>query len=537
MVVRMKHRGPDGSGTWISDDGKMGLGHNRLAVIDTSPSGAQPMHYLDRYVITYNGEIYNYSQLREECKKAGIGFTSTSDTEVILALYHQKGEMFLQELDGMFAFAIYDKVNGELFCARDRYGEKPFYYHEDYHSFHFASELKALWAGGVKREISEEGIYHFLANDAVDESAPFYKGIKTIPPGHFIKIKFEQNQLAIRVKPYHQVDSVSTSAWDADHLRGLIYKAVQSRLVSDVGYALTMSGGVDSAINVFVTSQIDKDLQTYGLVYPGKPYNEADQQDLLHTRLKTRHTQFPYHEFVSEDDFIAMVHHHEWPIIHQSMFAQNFLYKRVNEHGHKVLLEGQGADEIFGGYFYMQRAYIRILWESGRKINAAYHFLHWLQSRLLTGNVFDGSGADGLHPDFLHAFRNKINPPKETSDFVNGRLTTLLRYADLNAMMYGLEVRMPFLHSGLVDYALHLEDDIKFKKGIKKWPLRTAFDGDVPKQVLWQRQKIGFMTHLKIDTLQKLSNHIDNGDVYFDLKVKLTPKMEFKKQVLKVLLS
>lgn len=537
MVVSMKHRGPDGSGTWISDDGKLGLGHNRLAVIDTAPSGAQPMHYLDRYVITYNGEIYNYGQLREECKKAGIGFTSTSDTEVILALYHQKGEVFLQDLDGMFAFAIYDKVNSELFCARDRYGEKPFCYHADFQSFHFASELKALWVAGVKKEISEEGIYHFLANDAVDESAPFYKDIKTIPPGHFIKINFEQNQLAIRVKSYYDINAASTSIWDGDHLRGLIQKAVQSRLVSDVGYALTMSGGVDSAINVFAASQVEKDPQTYGLIYPGKPYNEADQQDLLHTRLKTRHTQFPYHEFVSEDDFIATVRHHEWPIIHQSMFAQNFLYKRVREHGHKVLLEGQGADEIFGGYFYMQRAYIKTLWESGRKVNAGYHFFHWLQSRLLSDGMFESSIAEGLHPDFVHAFKDQIHKPAEISDFTNGRLVTLLRYADINAMMYGLEVRMPFLESSLVDYALHLENDIKFKKGIKKWPLRSAFDGDIPRQVLWQRQKIGFMTQIKIDPLKKPSNNKGNGDVYFDLKVKLTPKMEFKKHVLKVLLS
>ena len=168
MTDILQHRGPDGEGHWKSDDGNTGLANRRLAVIDLSPAGQQPMNYIDRYTITFNGEIYNYLELKEECIKKGYSFASKTDTEVLMALYDWKQEKMLELLDGMFAFALYDRKEKKLFIARDRFGEKPFFYsYEQGHSFLFASEMKALWAAGIKKEIDHRMLYNFMVTHCI----------------------------------------------------------------------------------------------------------------------------------------------------------------------------------------------------------------------------------------------------------------------------------------------------------------------------------------------------------------------------------
>ena len=190
MTDAIAHRGPDGEGFWISPKMSAGLGHRRLAIIDLSDSASQPMHYLDRYSIVLNGEIYNYVELKKELQKAGYHFSNNSDTEVILAAYDFYKEGCLQYLDGMFAFAIWDEVEQLLFAARDRFGEKPFYYHRNNEKFLFASEMKALWCAGVPKQIENKMLLNYIAlgqvQNASDKSQTFYSNIYALPPSHFL---------------------------------------------------------------------------------------------------------------------------------------------------------------------------------------------------------------------------------------------------------------------------------------------------------------------------------------------------------------
>src|ERR1051325_2476640 len=194
MTDVLKHRGPNGDGHWISEKQNIGLGQRRLSIIDLSENASQPMHYLDRYTLIYNGEIYNYIELKDALLKQGYQFQTQSDTEVILALYDLKKEKCLNELDGMFAFALWDDKEQTLFCTRDRFGEKPFYYHYiPGKYFSFASEMKALFAIGIEKRINNNMLFNYLTNgnkyNPFDKSETFYEGIKQLEPAHYLVIK------------------------------------------------------------------------------------------------------------------------------------------------------------------------------------------------------------------------------------------------------------------------------------------------------------------------------------------------------------
>ena len=203
MTDVLQHRGPDGEGLWIDEHQNVALGHRRLAVIDLSPAGAQPMHYADRYVIVHNGEIYNYPELKATLTKNGYRFQSQSDTEIIVAAYDFWKADCLQQLDGMFAFAIWDRKNKQLFAARDRFGEKPFYYFYDGEQFLFASEMKALWAAGIRKDWNHLMLLNYLANghtqNAVDASLTFYNEIFSLPPGHYATYDLRRRELFVQL--------------------------------------------------------------------------------------------------------------------------------------------------------------------------------------------------------------------------------------------------------------------------------------------------------------------------------------------------
>lgn len=190
MTDTISHRGPDGEGIWVSQNGSVGLGHRRLSIIDLSTSANQPMHYLDRYTIVFNGEIYNYIEIKEELKAKGYKFQTSSDTEVLMALFDLKKEKCLDEVDGMFAFVIWDSVEQKIFAARDRFGEKPFYYSVNNGRMTFASEMKALWKAGVPKVVDNEMVYNFLEHNLIhhliDVSRTFYTNIFKLKASHYL---------------------------------------------------------------------------------------------------------------------------------------------------------------------------------------------------------------------------------------------------------------------------------------------------------------------------------------------------------------
>ena len=261
MTKSIQHRGPDGDGHWIDPTGHIALGHRRLSIIDLSEKGKQPMHYKNRYTITFNGEIYNYLEIKDDLEDKGYSFISDSDTEVLLALYDQKKEDCLHDLDGMFAFAIWDAVEEVLFCARDRFGEKPFHYavHED--AVYFASEMKALWAAGVPKRIDEEMQSYFNLTLSTQKSSnlqlTYYHGIHRLVHSHWMKIDIQGN---IQIQKYYDINwkeqNKDISFEDAcSEFNRLFQLGLTRRFRADVPIGTSLSGGLDSSSIVCNLSQ------------------------------------------------------------------------------------------------------------------------------------------------------------------------------------------------------------------------------------------------------------------------------------------
>jgi len=253
MTRAIAHRGPDGEGLWGNEKGTVLFGHRRLAIIDLSNAAVQPMHYLSRYTIVHNGEIYNYIELRELLEDKGYQFNSRSDTEVILAAYDLWKEDCLKYFDGMFAFAIWDEKEQQFFAARDRFGEKPFYYYENERYLFFASEMKALWAIGVEKIIEEKMLLNYLAlghvQNSADKEQTFFKDVFSLPPAHFFQ--YQPHAQKLIVKKYWRVDKeirIDITAADAiEKFNHLFTESVNKRLRSDVAVGTSLSGGLDSS--------------------------------------------------------------------------------------------------------------------------------------------------------------------------------------------------------------------------------------------------------------------------------------------------
>ncbi|HUP11820.1 MAG TPA: asparagine synthase (glutamine-hydrolyzing), partial [Niastella sp.] len=253
MTGALAHLGPDGAAHWINNSSTTGFGHRRLAIIDLSPTGAQPMHYLNRYTIIHNGEIYNYLEIKETLLKKGYAFSSTSDTEVIMAAYDCYKTDCLQYFDGMFALAIWDEQEQTLFAARDRFGEKPFYYYFDGEQFVFASEMKALWAIGIDKQCNEKMYFNYFTlgytqNPANGEET-FYNNINKLPARSFILYYFPDRRITRSLYWNIDVDYVDesiTAQQATGQFNQLFHQSVQRRLRSDVPIGTSLSGGLDS---------------------------------------------------------------------------------------------------------------------------------------------------------------------------------------------------------------------------------------------------------------------------------------------------
>ncbi len=254
MSAAIAHRGPDGAGFRLYNNGSAALAHRRLAIIDLSQAAAQPMEYLQRYHIVHNGEIYNYKELKHTLQQKGYQFTSQSDTEVILAAFDCYGHQCLQYFDGMFAFAIWDTKEQQLFAARDRFGEKPFFYYKDDQQFLFASEMKALWAAGIEKQVDESMLYNYLTLGYIQHPATpvrsFYKNISQLPARHYMVFDLPSQLLSLHhywdIDARHTDHSI-TEEKAVDRFRELFTQSVSNRLRSDVPVGTSLSGGLDSS--------------------------------------------------------------------------------------------------------------------------------------------------------------------------------------------------------------------------------------------------------------------------------------------------
>jgi len=538
MTGAIAHRGPDGEAVWINPSGHAVLGHRRLSVIDLSEIAAQPMHFERRYTIIHNGEIYNYIELKESLRQKGYAFKTTSDTEVILAAYDCYKSDCLQYLDGMFAFAIWDENEKKLFAARDRFGEKPFYYHfnASENVLYFASELKALWAAGLSRITDEAMLLNYLAlgntSHPSDSEKTYYKNFKRLPASHLLEFSpLSENSFPI-VKAYWQLHKdTQTSIGEEEAIgrfRDLFDRSVSNCLRADVSIGTSLSGGLDSSSVVSTIHRKRSPGSHYHQQSFTASFPEFEKDESKYSSLVAQ--QFGLQEYRSHpdatgfnNDLQKLILHHEEPISSASVYAQYKVYELARQQKVKVLLDGQGADEILAGYPKYTHWYLQELIAAGRfnqfreekrkfeqhKIPFAWGLRNYiaaimpgqtsLQLEKRAGKKVFSNGM--IHRDYLHSHFDKqvLHKPvvRNLNDLLyydtrESGLEALLRYADKNSMAHGCEVRLPFLQHELVQYIFSLPASFKINNGYTKWILRKAMEKELPGQITWRTDKTGF---------------------------------------------
>lgn len=529
-VKMLQHRGPEGEGFYSDLHVPLALGHRRLCIIDCSQAAAQPMRYKDRYVIVHNGELYNYVELKELLLQKGYAFLTRSDTEVIVAAYACWGKECLQQFDGAFAFAIWDEAEKMLFAARDRLGEKPFFYHFSESSFAFASEIKALWAAGIGKQVNESMLYNYLTlgytTNPFQPNETFYQGVQQLPPATTLTYKAGNKELLI--ERYWQValeEKEQPAAAIIDHFRALLTTSVRRRLRSDVPVGISLSGGLDSStIAVLCATQAANNYTPYCFTasFPGFEKDETAQAAKLAAQLGRKHFAVP----VGVNDLLRnmeqVARHQEAPVQSASVLAQWQVYEAAKAAGITVLLDGQGADELLAGYhkyyhWYWQELYAKKQLTSSGELQAAKqrgvqeafgfynktaallpHFTALLWQRK---KAEDAARQKNLHPQFVHTNKQAfayalpaqltLNGVLHYNTFTNG-LEELLRYADRNSMAHAVEVRLPFLYHELVQFLFTLPPSFKIRYGRTKWLLRETMKDLLPQELVWGNDKVGF---------------------------------------------
>ena len=543
MTDRLVHRGPDGEGIWFDKDRKIGLGHRRLAIIDLSDAAAQPMSFADRYTITYNGEIYNFIELKKLLVQNGYTFKTSSDTEILLAMFHWKGVEMLNYLDGMFAFAIWDNESSKLFCARDRFGEKPFYYCITENGFYFASEMKALFAVGISTEVNKLMLTNYLLNDLVihptDNSQTFYSKVKKLNKASFIEVALNG---VSQQKPYYNIKSnlIEISPENAkNRVFELLNESVKRRLRSDVQVGSSISGGLDSAIiaklikdNLYETKST-YDLVTYSARFNEPGFSEDEFLDCILDDLKVKNYGVYPNEKLIYNEIQQIFYHQEEPFLATSILNQWDVMRLAKNNNTTVLLDGQGADELLAGYGWYRKIHLLELAKTNKK---SYHdelsgriangfskekldFIDWMKINLNVGinaaakirhyskqkwglsfisknavwhNVLNPSYCNikSLGLPIVPAYPLQLNAVLAV-DF-SYVLEPILRYADRNAMAHSREVRMPYLSHDFVDFCFSLDPSFKIKHGWKKFILRKAIESKIPDKITWRRDKMGY---------------------------------------------
>ena len=532
MTDTLAHRGPDGQGLWQNESGTVLLGHRRLSVIDLSDAGQQPMHYLNRYTIIHNGEVYNYIELRDTLEKKGYRFSSETDTEVIAAAYDHCKEDCLQQFDGMFAFVIWDEQEKKLFAARDRFGEKPFFYFMDRENFIFSSEIKGLWAAGIHKTVNRNMLFNYLTigytdNPAIPEET-FYEDIYKLPAATFLVLDTGSNELI--TEKYWQVDpEIQIENPDTENItvqfEELLHQSVKRRLRSDVPLGTSLSGGLDSSSIVASISGNRNNLalyQSFSAIFPGFEKNEEEYIDIINQAFSWKGIKTTTDETRIPELILKVARHLDEPFGSASNIAQYIVYESAKKNGYTVLLDGQGADEVLGGYtkyykWYWQELFRnRHLYRSGelraaRQNNITEPFTY----KNIIAALFPGLASvileqrylmkaiqhPGLSQEFVkqqsrEAYFDKpviatLNGALYYNTFIHG-LEELLRYADRNSMAHGVEVRLPFLSHQLVEFLFSLPSSYKIRDGYTKWILRKGMDKQVPASICWRKEKVGF---------------------------------------------
>lgn len=518
MKDKLRHRGPDDEGEYF--DGPLGLGHLRLSIIDLTDAGHQPMSTDDgRYQMIFNGEIYNYLELREELQAKGVVFHTDTDGEVLLQAYVNWGIECLDKLNGMFAFVIYDRRDKSLFCVRDRYGIKPFYYSQSRDYFAFASEIPSLLCALSGKPVADDlSIFEYFVFNRSDQSErTFFQDVKKLQHGHYILIK--DGKVEIR-RWYNLKDKISPLELTGDDWLELFEASLKMRLRADVPIGVCLSGGLDSS--AIVATLVKKfglnEMHTFSAVYGANVIgDESPFIDTMRPMLTNMHFITPDSQTLY-DDMEQFVAAQGEPVQTTSPYAQFKVMEKARENV-VVTLDGQGADESLAGYHYFFGSYFKDL------------LRHWnlpTLSREMMSYMTTHRSVLGLKTliYFLLPQKSQISAQIRRKPYLNSgfvernrvastiagdlyggetlgealinhfefKLEHLLKWEDRNSMHYSLEARVPFLDHRLVEATLGLSADRIINKGTTKIILRESMNGILPEKIRQRRDKIGFMT-------------------------------------------
>lgn len=540
MTDALFHRGPDDRGVYISKN--VALGFRRLSIIDLTPTGHQPMSNEDATVWgVFNGEVYNFPELRTLLETRGHIFKGRSDSEVIIHAYEEYGEECVKRFNGMFAIALWDEKKQKLFCARDRAGEKPFFYYIDNEKFIFASEIKSILAdSGVRRSIDFNALNSYLSYMYIPEPYSIFQGIKKLPPAHSLVY----SDRAIKISEYWRVPykdlPARPEAEYAEELKGLLSDAVRIRLVSDVPLGIFLSGGIDSSSIVSLASGMSAErIKTFAVSGGSGLFNELPYARIVAKECNTDHYEFEVRPESVESLLPKLIRFIDEPFADSSIIPTYYVSKMARQKV-TVALSGEGADELFAGYPWHVK---NIKVDQLRKIIPSYNirrllksffsmavprkehdsaWKRWLQ-KLSIANDYSllpfGEDYESINTLFDADLKGRVlnvsaHSKKPRELFVkdaylgNGSKNVLERalYADLKTYLPGdllvkndrmsmansLETRAPFLDHRIIEFAANIPPSLKIKHGISKYILRRSMNNLVPRQILERKDKRGF---------------------------------------------
>jgi asparagine synthase (glutamine-hydrolysing) len=562
------HRGPDGRGAWVSPAGEAGFVHRRLAIIDLTEAAAQPMSAPSGATIAFNGEIYNHVELREQFAAAGRTFRSRSDTECILAAYEAHGEDCLRDLRGMFAFAIWDERKKRLFCARDRFGIKPFYYAVVDGILYFASEAKALLPFLPDIGTDADALAQYLIFQYTIGEQTLFKGIRQLLPGHALKVENGELSVWRYWDVRYDIDFEHSPRYFQNRLVELVEESLSLHLRSDVPVGAYVSGGIDSSLMAILAGRtgVSANLGFHGKFTEFPGYDESG-----YAKLATDRAGADLHVVdITAADFRNhirdVIRHLDFPVAGPGSFPQ-FMVSKLAAERVKVVLGGQGGDEIFGGYARYLLAYfeqciraaidgtyrngnfvvtiesivpnlgllreyqplIKQFWSEGLFGPLDERYLRLVDRSADMQDEVDWSALPRAKvvEDFKAIFKNPANVRKGAYfdhmthfDF-KCLLPALLQVEDRMSMAHGLESRVPFLDHPLVEFAATVPADVKFAGGHMKHLLKVAFGDVLPDEIAHRRDKMGFPVPLKEWFGGELKGDVE--DIFRNMKEKSRP--------------
>lgn len=548
MTSALKHRGPDDEGYVLIDGNtvkscygdessktlfnstknhikaetgnrfNVALGFRRLSIIDLSASGHQPMCYENRYWIVFNGEIYNYIELRVELEKKGKKFVSNSDTEVIMAAYNVWGKDCVNKFNGMWAFAIIDLIKNSVFVSRDRFGEKPLYYYYNDGNFIFASEAKALLKHPYVKTTPNLGYFetYIIKGFQANSKQTAFKDIYNFPVGSYMECPLNSIDPDNEIKKYwdlraivNQKNSVNENNDHSSTYFKLIQDSVKLRMRSDVKIGSTLSGGLDSAtITYLINDLLSKEnssekIETFSNVYSDPRSKDLDESYYIKLLTKTLNIKENYTEPKTDelkDELYKIVYQMDVPPS-DSTISGWYVYKLISKSNVKVTLDGQGADEQLAGYLSYYYTYLF-------NTSVSHFFSEYdsfknipgINKKLLTKigvlkfvSYFTGNRIlKKLLRRFDLSFDPTINLNEQLINDIENNLQSLLHYGDRLSMAHSIESRSPFMDHRLVEFLASVPQEYKIHKGWSKYIARKAFEGKIPNEIVWRKDKMGY---------------------------------------------